>query len=953
MKKLFLLLMIGLFANRLSAQTGREISGIVKDTTGAFVIGANIKLESPLDTMSMRSSPQGAFVFKNVKSSQFTISVVSLGYSLFNQRFLYSDDRTPIQVNTIVLKPGANMLDEVVVNGTPAVTVKEDTIEYRVDDFKMREGAVVEDLVKKLDGVELSADGSVSKNGKAITRFRVNGKDFFGGDLQTAMKNIPVDAIDKIQIIDDYGDQANFTGVKEGEPEQIFNVTTRPGRNKGFIANTTDGGGSENRYQASLFASQFNGDRNIGITGGINNNGSAVGGAGFGGARGGAGAPVGAAGGFNGGNGAGRGGNAAETAGGGGNNGGGGGSGITTQSSIGLNYTDKLSPKISIVSAAQLNFRNTKTITSTFSEQANRLGTVFANSSTDAGNSNDAYNLSIRQLTYNINPKNLLQISGGISYSAADNTSSRSLLNTGVIVQDQFTTSGTTSNTPSFNSNVLYNHLYKKTGRNSSLSLNINNNQVNQENLSDNNIIYYNPTTGSILKDSINYRVNTTDNKTLGLTSNFVLNEPLSATGRLQLSYNLSYNKYDNSQLVEFKDLAENLQQIDSLSRIFNYSFAQHRIGLNYNYRTQKNQLSLGLTATPTFLIGQNESLNTHIDRKNFYLTPILRYVYSYSRTKTIQVQYNGQAREPQFAQLQPVRDVTNPQRPVVGNPNLDVQFTHSLNTTYNNSNPLRRTSFMLRLNGSILNNQIVNNIVLLPDVFGSYIRETRWVNTNGTYNYGANYSFSKSIKDRQYTFSFNGSASYDNAVSFADNIKNFQKSLTLSQGLRLNINPGSWMELTPNMNYSIRKIDYTLATNTDTEIETFTIRVNTSLYFMKNRSLIFSFDGGQSYIKGYTTANNTNPLVINSSLEKRFLKNQMASIKISAFDVFDQTNTVNRSISENGFSESITNRLTSYYMLTFTMRVNKFGGQTPAGAGFNRGQGPGGARQAPGRIGF
>lgn len=243
MNKGILILLVVLFTSRLFAQTGREVSGVVRDTTGTEISGATVKLISAQDSLATRTNQDGVFVFRNVRMSQFTISVTSLGFQPVSIRSLNAEGTGRIVLNPpIVLKPGASMLDEVVVTGAPPVRIAEDTIEYRASDFKLKPGAVMEDLVKRLDGVEVDKDGNVTAQGKAVTRVRMNGKDFFGGDVKTATKNIPVDAIDKIQVIDDYGDQANFTGVREGEPETIINITTLPGRNKGLIANAGAGG---------------------------------------------------------------------------------------------------------------------------------------------------------------------------------------------------------------------------------------------------------------------------------------------------------------------------------------------------------------------------------------------------------------------------------------------------------------------------------------------------------------------------------------------------------------------------------------------------------------------------------------------------------------------------------------------------------------------------------------
>jgi hypothetical protein len=934
MKKISLLFLVILFTSKLFAQTpqtGREVSGVVQDTAGTGVLGATVTL-TPIsgkgDSVTIRTNADGIFVLKNVKISQFNLSVKSLGYGDFVGKFQYPDGTSRIVLDKIVLKSGASVLDEVVITGAPPVTIKKDTIEYKAADFKLKENAVAEDLIKRLDGVEVDKDGNISSQGKSVTKFRINGKDSFGGDLKTATKNIPVDMIDKIQLVDDYGEQANFTGVRDGDPETIINITTRAGRDKGTVGNTTAGGGTQDRYQFSLFGNQFHGERSVGITANLNNNGAQVGGGNFGG-RGGRGG------------------------GGGGVLTSGGNSGITALSAVGLSYNDRWSPKLQVNAGYFFNGSNNNTITTKYSETANSLGNIIANSNSNNKAIGNAHNFNAR-LQYNINAKNLLVIMPALSFSNSTGDNSNFTSQKGVIRQDQTTATNTKSTTPNYSGNILYNHLFKKTGRNYSLNINLRNNTNNSDQDNDNNILYYNPSTSALVKDSLNHRIINTDNTTFTGSSRFIYSEPLNLTSRLQFSYNLNYSNYDNSKITNFVNKSGVQQKIDSLSNIFQYSFTSHQLGLNYNYRNQNNDFSLGLTVIPTILSGSSASLHTTISRKNVYLAPILRYSYRYSRTKVLMVSYNGLTSEPQFAQLQPVRDVSNPQRPVVGNPNLNNQFTHRLNANYNTSNPLKRTSFMILFNGSVVKDFIATNTVLVPDVYGSFKQEVHYLNTNGAYSYGGNYNWLKSFADRQYTVRLSGGANFVNSITFADNIKNFSKVLNLNQRLALEIRPGTWLELSPSVAYSVRNSNYTLATSTDTKIKSYTMSVYGTLYFLKSRSLLLNFSGDKTFNSGYTSNLNTNPLVVNSYIEKQFLKNKTASMRLTAFDLFKQANNITQTTTDNGFTNSNTNRLNQYFMLTATMRLNRFGGVNVGGQGGGRGGQPGGGqRGGQGQGGF
>jgi hypothetical protein len=313
-----------------------------------------------------------------------------------------------------------------------------------------------------------------------------------------------------------------------------------------------------------------------------------------------------------------------------------------------------------------------------------------------------------------------------------------------------------------------------------------------------------------------------------------------------------------------------------------------------------------------------------------------------------VSVYYYGFANEPQFSQLQPVRDISNPQRPVVGNPDLNSAFSQNLNAYLNNSNPDRKTSLILNLQANMLNNQVVQNIVLIPDVYGSKKQEVRFVNANGYYTYFISYNWQKSFKDKQYTLRLNGDTRYTNNVSFADNIRNTSQRRNISQRLGLQINPGNWMELTPNLSYSRTNTNYSLETNTDILLKTYGFNLDGRLLFQKSKTLILGFAGGKTFNRGFSGNLNTNPLIISAYIEKQFMKNKMAFVRFQGFDLLDQSNNILRSVVENGFTDIRTNRLTRYFMLTLNMRINKLvAGKGPTQNqdnfdGYNRGY-PGG----------
>jgi hypothetical protein len=276
MNRSLLLLILTLLSFSASAQRARQVTGSVADSTGTKISAASVRLVSLTDTLAASTSEKGEFVFSNVRSADFKITVTRLGFESFSRSYKFEDGALAFRLPPITLKFESQLLNEVVISGAPKVTIKEDTVEYKASDYKLRENALTEDLLKKLPGVEVDKDGNVSAQGKSVTKVRVNGKDFFGGDVKTATQQLPADMIDKIQIVDDYGDQANLTGIKNGDPEKILNIEIRPDKNKGYMARGTVGGGNKERYQASLTANSFKDKQQVSVIGNLNNTNSSV-----------------------------------------------------------------------------------------------------------------------------------------------------------------------------------------------------------------------------------------------------------------------------------------------------------------------------------------------------------------------------------------------------------------------------------------------------------------------------------------------------------------------------------------------------------------------------------------------------------------------------------------------------------------------------------------------------
>lgn len=465
--KRILPLVIGFFISYgAMAQTSRDVSGLVKDSTGTSVIAATVKFIAGKDTIFTRTDVDGKFAFKGVKSSTFLITVSSLGYRALNKRFLYKDAASPLILDPIILKAENRMLGEVVISGTPSVTIKEDTIIYRASDYPLRENALAEDLLKRLPGVEVDKDGNVTAQGKAITRVRVNGKDFFGGDVKTATQQLPANILESAQIIDDYGDQANLTGIRNGDPEKILNFTIRADKNKGYFARGTLGGGDKDRYQGSLTANTYNNSEQFSFIGNLNNTNSSVfnfgSSGGFGSGGGGARVQSSSGGGGSGMrfSGSGSSGGSSSFRGSSGNS-----DGLTAVGSIGLNYRKDYGSKISSYGNYSYSDRDNDVLSDQLQQNnfKSSLISTDQNSVKNLINNNHRFNWSFE---YKPDSINFIKISPSFSYGGTTDAGSSNYIQSdnGTLSSDGTTLNNTVSKNPNFGADILLNHRLKREG---------------------------------------------------------------------------------------------------------------------------------------------------------------------------------------------------------------------------------------------------------------------------------------------------------------------------------------------------------------------------------------------------------------------------------------------------------------------------------------------------------
>ena len=882
----------------------RQVSGVVKDAKGEIIVGAVITLKSTTDSLVTATNEDGIFIFKEVKQNTFLIEAKALGNLPFVKKYLYGDVTQRVVLDPIILKAQENMLDEVKVDGSPSIVYKTDTVEYKAADYKVRPNATLDELLKKMEGMEVGTDGSLTHQGQSITRAKLNGKEYSGGNVAQALQNLPADIIEKVQIVDDYGDQAARTGIKDGDPQKILNVTTRADRSVGTTGRLTTQYGSNDRYNGQLFLQRINANRQLGVIANFRNTVNGV-------------ASTGDTGG-----------------------GGGGGSGGTTKSaSPTLNYRDQWSKKTQVVGSYAYTYSNNNVINKSFGQRFTAIGPSYFNNDQTSGSISNGHRFTF-ELDHDLDSSNYIQIN-----PTFNTTSSNSVSNSLTDNINKYTTTGfehkleqsvnkSDNTNTSYGLTALYLHTFKKPKRNISLQLSVNRSETDgSTDAQTHTKNYLDSTQNTLLADSLSHVLTNrkSDNTTYRGTLTYV--EPLSKKSLLQFAGEARYAVYDNTALTDTVKVNGIIVRNPNMDNIYNYSITETRLSLNYRYNGEKSNLSLGAAVVPFSLNGSKVNNTTQIAegtaRTYTRIIPVLRYNYNFSRTERLQLTYTGRNAEPNFQQIQPFTDRSNPNNIVIGNPDLKPTFTHSVNTSYNTYLANSRLNFSVNLSGSLIDNQVSTNTFRKAVPIGSgrnrTISEVHYVNISGAKQFSSRYNFSKSFSNRAYVFALNGSIDYNFGYGMSEGIRYNTTTWNVSQRFGPQINPAEWFEFNPYYEYRLQRTFSTASNATATSLQTNSFVVTSKMYFWK--TLQINYRISKSYVTGLGTYN-TSPFIINAGLEKEFFPKRNLVITFNAFDLLHQNNFVQQTVTSQAVTNTLSNALSRYFLFGVRFNLQKWSGR-------------------------
>ncbi len=935
------------------------LKGVVKDSiSGAPIDFATITLkraDNDKILVSTTTDNNGTFEFKRISGKQIIANISYMGYNSLEKKIIWSNE-TIIDLGDISLQENATRLSDVVVSaiGNPIV-FKKDTIEYNASSYKVTENAVLEDLVKKLPGAEVDSDGKITVNGKEIKKVMIDGQVFFANDPQIASKNLPAKMVEKIQVVDRKSDQAQFTGIDDGNEETILNLTVKSGMKNGWMGNVSAGAGYKDRYQGGGFLARFDNNWQLSaIASGNNTNnrgftdiagsmmqsgrGSGRGGGGMvqGGGPGG-----GSRGGFN-------------------LNVGGvsmniGGNGITTSWLGGLNGNIQVNKKLKIGGNYFYSGADNLLEKETARENifVNNDDNFFYNQQARSQSKTEGHRAAL-EFEYTLDSLNsfLFKPNFSTGYGSFDEESIYASIKSNLIDTINYGLSSATGDNDylSTSGDLLWRHKFNQPGRtfSANFTYGYNNNNTDGINMS---------LTHAFVNDSTNLI-----NQNYKITSNgynvggrIAHTEPLGNNYFVELAYSVKYSEATSDKKTYDIDPISGDNNFNPLfSSNYENIFINQTGEINFRSVKQKYNYVIGINMQPYYMQSKNSSAGTLTDitRSDINFAPMAQFIYNYSDFQQLRINYRANTRQPSTTQLQPVPDNSDPLFINLGNPNLAAEFAHNLTLMYRDTDTKTFRAMFTFFNAAYTIDKIVN-----ASLYDSSGRQTTIpVNTDGVYSLNGRFMINTPIKKQSKFFIMsNTSVNFNQTISYTGNVDEIKQDSKIDDLLKYAVrNQTQNLNITEmlRLNYKPNKLDIGVFGRANWTQAWYSVDNRASTNYWSNSvggdfnwSLPWDFtlasDVNYNFYINYTSGYDQPMCIWNAELSKQLFKNKQGTISAKVYDILNEGRGTSRTTTNNYIEDITTNTLGRYVMLAFTYRFGSFGGQTQGGGQ----RGPGGMR--------
>jgi len=922
-----LTLLFFFFCASLFAQSPNRVTikGMIRDTSGTEIPFATVMLLSPKDTTLVnfsRSDDKGNFAFKNVKNSPYLFKISYIGYIPHQQHLDVSESEVN-DLGVVGIKPINQELMEVVIKAAKApLRIRGDTIEYDATTFKVPPGSTVEDLLRRLPGIEVDADGNIKAQGRDVRRVTVDGKTFFSDDPKSATKNLGAETISKVQVYDDKSEQAKLTGVDDGKKEKTMNLELKPEYKKGSFGKITGAIGTDERWAARGNYNRFNEKQQLSFIGYANNiNQTGVNWEDYGEFKG--------QNTFN-----------DRDNGDFGFSSGGGrmyyfssddsplnnfdGRGFTENYGGGMNYNfDNKKSKYNLsyfynetsLDLQQQSLRETFLSDNSFTNTDSTLKTDFR------GN----HNINTR-LEQEIDSNNIIIVKANTRFSK--NNSGNRQYQLFYEADDMLTNSLDASNDALQNSwrlssAAIFRHRFKKKGRSFAVSAGYNNSRSDgTENLFSINRFFE----ATTLTEQIR-QLNNNENTTVQYKSSLLYTEPLAKKWYWESFYNFSQSGNQVNRQVLNPEI--NNERIDNLSVFYDFNVLYNRLGSSLRYSHEGLNISAGLAAQQLELAGEYSTdrdmplLEDPIRRSFTNLVPNLDASYQFPNNVWLNLNYGYGVTEPQLNDLQPVPNVNNPAFRTEGNPALTPERSHSVDLNLNHWNPASLASVGINGSISLYDNQIVyNQTVEVIDSVG--IRTvTRPDNVSGGNRFDAYLWSNFPIVKTKLTMNVNGGVNTSVAPSFVNNVENETRNNGYSVRVGFNLTPNQKLIVGLNGNIRFNNIAYSIQEEQNQNIQNHGLDASVKWQFAGKFFLESNFN--YSVYRNDRFGFNQDIPIFNASVRRLIGKNNRIELRLAAFDILNRRVSISQYGSQNFVYRNVANTLARYYMLSASYNMRGY----------------------------
>jgi hypothetical protein len=933
MRKIYISLLLILFTVSLFAQKNGTVKGLAFDTiskqpVAAATITVLEKKDSSLVTFTMTGN-DGSFELKGIPNGDYRLMFSHVNYYNTNVFFTISENNKNAELGNIVMNDKTKVLAEVIArNEAPPVTLINDTVQYNAGSFKVQPNANVEQLLKKLPGVKVEKDGTIKAQGEKVNKVLVDGKEFFGNDPKIATKNLPADAVDKVQVYDKQSDQAQLTGFEDGNYEKTINLKLKKDKKKGMFGKVNAGVGNKERYEGKFNVNSFKGARQFSAIG-MGNNTNAEGFSfmdilNFTGEL------------------------ARMQRGGGGNininmsgdeaaamgvNPGGRNSGINTAWGGGLNYNNIIGKKLDFQSNYFYNRYNPNSESHIQRQYFSKDSSWYYNQDALNNNLSNNHRLNLNTL-YQVDSLNSIRITPSFSYQNTNNQSQvnyQTLSETKSLTNEGFSNNTAANKGYNFKNDIIWRKKFARKGRTFSLTLQTSLNESKGDgSLSSINSFY--KTNGSLSKrDTLNQK-STTKGDLRGYNAKAVYTEPIWKRSLLEFSAGRNNSKSTTEKIThDYNKLNGKYDQLNnSLTNDFENTYSYSNAGIRLRTQKKKYSYALGLSWQQTqqegkIISGTKDSL---ISKTFKNLLPNARFQYNFSRFKLFSVSYNTSTNQPSMSQLQPVPDNSNSLNIKDGNPQLKQEYNHAIMGHLNLMSPYKNKNLFMFFNMQFTQNKIVTND---SANLQTGVRRSKPVNVNGVYNLNSNISYSMPVRFLKGTVEVSSNTGLFKTKQFFNSVENVIKTLTLGPDLRVDMNPTEKLNIAIGAGFNYNKTKYSLQSALNTNY--LSQEYNASIDWQMPKGFFFSTDFTYTINSQRAADFNTKVPIWNASISKQVLKYNRGEIKFAARDLLDKNIGISRNTNNNYIEDSRVLTLRRFFLFSFTYSLSKTG-LNNAGAG-------------------